>query len=85
MLRGDLSLIAVNAAGGPKVTILSQQPVKRSACFNVPKAALFIGERVFEAAVADALKHHEGATVLVNAEFIDNGRCVEIPGLPAKL
>ncbi len=64
--------------------ILSQTPVQGRACFNMAKAAVFMGENVFDAAVADALAKHEGATVLANAEFIDDGSCVEVSGLPAR-
>ena len=82
LLRGDFSLLSVEPLGS-KVTVLSQHPVKGRACFNMPKAAVFLGDGVFDAAVADALKRHEGATVLVGAAFIDEGSCVEVSGLPA--
>lgn len=83
MLRGDFSLLSVDPLGG-RVTVLSQQPVKGRACFDMPKAAVFLGDGVFEAAVVDALQRHQGATVLVEAEFIDEGSCVEVSGLPAR-
>jgi hypothetical protein len=83
MVRGDFTLLAI-APLGANLTILSQTPVEGRACFNVAKAAVFVGENVFDAAVADALGKHAGATVLARAEFVDEGSCVEVSGLPAR-
>jgi hypothetical protein len=83
LMRGDFTLLAI-APVGSSLVILSQSPVKGSACFNMVKTAVFMGENVFDAAVADALGKHAGATVLASAEFIDDGGCVEVSGLPAR-
>jgi hypothetical protein len=83
LVRGDFTLLTIEPLGNSLI-ILSQAPVKGRACFNVVKTAVFIGENVFDAAVVDALAKHEGATVLANAEFVDDGSCVEVSGLPAR-
>jgi hypothetical protein len=83
LVRGDFTLLTIAPLENDLI-ILSQTPVQGRACFNMAKAAVFMGENVFDAAVADALAKHEGATVLANAEFIDDGSCVEVSGLPAR-
>lgn len=83
LVRGNFTLLTIEPLGNSLI-ILSQAPVKGRACFNVAKMAVFIGESVFDAAVVDALAKHEGATVLANAEFVDDGSCVEVSGLPAR-
>ena len=72
-MRGDFTLLTIEPLGNSLI-ILSQAPVKGRACFNVVKTAVFIGDNVFDAAVVDALAKHEGATVLANAEFVDDGK-----------
>jgi hypothetical protein len=80
--RGEFTLLASDVAG---VSMLSHDPVHGTACFNMLKESVNIPEDVFSTAVRDALSKYSGANVLVDVSFKDNGRCVDVQGLPGRL
>ena len=83
MLRGDFSLLSTEDLSG-KYDVLSDQKLTGRACFNMIKSSFFIGEGVFDQAVRDALAGQLEGTLLVDAEFVDDGSCINVSGLPAK-
>jgi len=83
LLRGDFTLLSTENLSG-KYDVLSNQELAGKACFNMIKAS-FVGEGVFDEAVSDALAGQPEGTLLVDAEFIDDGACINVTGLPAKL
>ncbi len=84
MLRGDFSLLSTEDLSG-KYDVLSDQELTGRACFNMIKANFFIGEGVFDRAVRDALSGQPEGTLLVDVDFVDDGSCINVSGLPAKL
>ena len=81
--RGDFSLISTKNLDN-EYEILYETKVMGRACFDPIKSGLFIGDAVFKAATKDALSKAKGAKILVDAEFLDNGACVDVTGYPAK-
>jgi len=84
LLRGDFTLLSTENLSG-KYDVLSNQKLTGRACFNMIKSSVFVGEGVFDAAVSDALAGQPEGTLLVDAEFVDDGSCINVTGLPAKL
>ena len=84
VLRGNFTLLSTEDLSG-KYDVLSNQELTGKACFNLIKPAVFIGEGVFDEAVRDALAGQPEGTLLIDAEFVDDGTCVNVTGLPAKL
>lgn len=84
MLRGDFSLLSTESLEG-KYDVLSDQRLSGRACFNMLKASVFVGQGVFDQAVREALVGQPENTLLVDAKFVDDGTCIDVSGLPAKL
>ena len=84
MLRGEFSLLSTENLQS-KYDVLSEQELEGTACFNMVKAQLLIGEGVYDQAVRDALVGQPEGTLLVDVEFVDDGTCINVTGLPAKL
>jgi hypothetical protein len=84
MLRGDFSLLSTEDLSG-KYEVLSKQAVAGHACFDMLKASVFVGEGVFDRVVREALAGQPEGAILVNAEFVDDGTCIDVTGIPAKL
>ena len=84
MLRGEFSLLSTEDLS-PSYDILSEQRLEGKACFNVVKAQMLIGEGVYDQAVRNALEGQPDGTMLVDVNFVDDGSCINVTGLPAKL
>lgn len=84
MLRGEFALLSTENLDG-KYQVLSDQKVTGKACYDMLKASIYIGEGVFDLAVEEALADQSPGTILVDAEFIDDGSCVLVIGFPARL
>ena len=84
MLRGEFSLLSTAPLDG-KYELLSNDRLTGQACYDLMKMSFFIGEGVFDQAVIDALADQPDETLLVDAEFVDEGACVVVTGLPARL
>jgi hypothetical protein len=84
LLRGSFTLLSTEDLSG-KYELLSDQKLTGRACFSIFKAAVFADDAVFDEAVRTALAGQPEGTVLVHVEFVDEGSCVNVTGLPAKL
>lgn len=84
IFRGEFALLSTTDIS-EHADILTPDRVAGKACYNLIKSEFQMGQGVFDAALQDALSKHEGATILIDPEFVDTGYCVEVSGIPATL
>jgi len=80
--RGQFTLLAPQGAGLP-YSGLSKDRISSEECFDAD-AYFGKGDNAYEVAVNEALSQHPGATVLLEVQMEDTGRCVLVSGIPAK-